>query len=74
MNDILHQEYAKAKDNLNTTQKKALKTIIEKEAQIQKTQNEITKILRENDLNIFDIEKYKHEKNVETFLKTDFSK
>lgn len=74
MNDILHQEYAKAKDSLNTTQKKALKTIIEKEAQIQKTQNEITKILRENDLNIFDIEKYKHEKNVETFLKTDFSK
>jgi hypothetical protein len=69
MNDTLNQEYKQAKETLSEKQKKIVKIIIAKETQIQKTQDEIQRLLQENDLNIFDIDKYKHDENIERFMK-----
>lgn len=69
MDDTLQQKYKQAKETLSNAQKKAIKTIIAKEAQIQKTQDEIQRLLQENDLNIFDVDKYKHDENMEKFMK-----
>lgn len=69
MDDTLQQKYKQAKETPSNAQKKAIKTIIAKEAQIQKTQDEIQRLLQENDLNIFDVDKYKHDENMEKFMK-----
>jgi hypothetical protein len=69
MNDVLRTEYKQAKETLSEKQKKIVKIIIAKETQIQKTQDEIQRLLQENDLNIFDIDKYKHDENIERFMK-----
>ena len=74
MNNILNQEYRQAKETLSEKQKKIVKIIIAKEAQIQKTQDEIQRLLQENDVNIFDVDKYKHDENIDKFMKLDFPK
>lgn len=73
MNDIDH-EYKQAKKSFSKLEEKALKIIIKKENQIEKTQSEIAKIMQENNLNILDIDKYKHDKNFEEFQNIKFPK
>ena len=68
MNDVLDQEYKQAKEVLNKTEEKALAIVIKKKNEITKIQNEIEKILKENNLNILDIDKYKHDKNFKKFI------
>lgn len=72
MNDILNQEYQQPHENLTKKQRQALKTILAKEEEIKKRQEEIVRILQEHDLNILDIDKFKHDQNVDAFLKMKF--
>jgi len=69
MNNILDQEFKQPKEVFTKAQEKALQLIEEKEEKIRKTQEEITKILNENDLNAFDVDKYKRDQIVQKFPK-----
>lgn len=70
--EVLDQEYKQPKDNFNKNQEKALKLIIAKQDSIKKTEREIDELLRNNNLNNLDLDKYKHDKNVDKFLATEF--
>jgi anion-transporting ArsA/GET3 family ATPase len=72
MNNVLDQEYKQAKEVFTKPQEKALAVVVKKEEEIHKTQEEIEKVLKENNLNILDVDKYKHEKNIDKFLKLEF--
>ncbi|HMS90669.1 MAG TPA: hypothetical protein PKC87_00390 [Candidatus Absconditabacterales bacterium] len=61
----MHQEYTIKSEHFSKSQEKALNMIIKKEKEIKKIKNEITKILKENKLNNFDIETYKQNQQVE---------
>lgn len=74
MNDVLDQEYKQAKEVLTKTEEKTLALIVKKEEEIRKIQGEISKLLKENDLNEFDVDKYKHDKNFEKFQNINFPK
>lgn len=69
---ILEQEYKQPKESFNKKQEKTLKIIIAKQNMIEKAQEEIDKLFKENDLNILDLDKYKHDKNVDKFLGMKF--
>lgn len=69
MNDILHQDYQQPHENLTKKQKNALKSILAKEEHIKKIQDEIAQILKDHDLNGLDIDRFKHDQNIEKFLK-----
>jgi predicted DNA-binding ArsR family transcriptional regulator len=71
MNKVLSQDYTQAKENLSKAQEKALEIIVKKDDEVSKIQDEIKKILQENNLNLFDIDKYKHDKNINHFLKIE---
>ena len=74
MNNILEHEYLEAKQNFTRSQEKALASIVKKEHEIKKTQKEIEKILQQNNLNNLDVDKYKRDEQVNTFINLDFSK
>ncbi len=53
-------------------QERALKKIIKREEQIEKIKGEINEILNENDLNVFDLDRFKINKKREEALKLKF--
>lgn len=61
----MDQQYATEKEQHTKAQRKALDLIIKKEKEIKNIKNEITKILKENDLNNLDIENHKQKQRVE---------
>lgn len=74
MNGILDQEFKQSKEIFTKAEEKVLKLIVEKEENIRKTQEEIGKILKENGLNEFDVDKYKRDQKFEKFQKLEFPK
>lgn len=72
--NVLDHKDTQDNEDFNKKQKKALKLIVEKEISIQKTQDEIKKLLQENNLNTLDVYKYKHDKNIDKFLNLKFPK
>ncbi len=53
-------------------QERALKKIIKREEQIEKIKGEINEILNKNDLNVFDLDRFKINKKREEALKLKF--
>ena len=66
--------YLQPSENLTKEQERALEKILKKEEEIEKVQDEISKILIENDLNILDVDKYKRSKTREEVGKLLFPK
>jgi len=57
---------------LTKKQERALKKIIKREEQIEKIKGEINEILNKNDLNVFDLDRFKINKKREEALKLKF--
>ena len=70
--DILNHDYLQPKETLTKKQERALKKIIKREEEIEKIKGEINEILNKNDLNIFDLDRFKINKKREEALKLKF--
>lgn len=62
--------YVSVKDTLTPKQQHALDIVLQKQKEIAHIQQEIDNILRENDINQFDLGQYKKDSKVDAFQNT----